>query len=344
MTCFHYPNCNCRLTFHPKIQSMDDHHHHLQSLTITSLTLIGFILLLKRITTLLNWIWIMFFRHPKNLLDYGAWAVITGPTDGIGRAIAFELASKGLNLVLVGRNPSKLTTTAGEITSRFGTETKIVVVDFAAIRGAEILEAVTKGIEGLDVGILFNNAGICYPFAKFFDEVDPTVVESVLRVNMEAPTWVIRAVVPAMLRKGKGAVVNIGSGSSVVVPSYPLVTVYAATKARYLAMLSRSLSLEYKQYGIDIQCQIPLVVATKMTKMRKSNIIVPSTTEYAKASLRFVGYEEICCPYWSHYLQWTLLNILPDAFVNWLTFRYLFQQRARAIAKAMARSSSAIGL
>ncbi|CAN1152976.1 Very-long-chain 3-oxoacyl-CoA reductase 1 [Linum perenne] len=329
--------------FHPKIQSMDDHHHHLQSLTITSLTLIGFILLLKRITTLLNWIWIMFFRHPKNLLDYGSWAVITGPTDGIGRAIAFELASKGLNLVLVGRNPSKLTTTAGEITSRFGTETKTVVVDFAAIRGPEILEAVTKGIEGLDVGILFNNAGICYPFAKFFDEVDPTVVESVLRVNMEAPTWVIRAVVPAMLRKGKGAVVNIGSGSSVVVPSYPLVTVYAATKA-YLAMLSRSLSLEYKQYGIDIQCQIPLVVATKMTKMRKSNVIVPSTTEYAKASLRFVGYEEICCPYWSHYLQWTLLNILPDAFVNWLTFRYLFQQRARAIAKAMARSSSAIGL
>ncbi|CAN0896342.1 Very-long-chain 3-oxoacyl-CoA reductase 1 [Linum grandiflorum] len=318
-----------------------DHHDHLQSLTITSLTLVGFILILKRIITLLNWIRVMLFRHPKNLIDYGPWAVITGPTDGIGKALAFELASKGLNLVLVGRSPSKLRTTANEITSRFGTETKTVVVDFSEMRGDEIYEAVAKGIEGLDVGILFNNAGVCYPFANFFDEVGSDVVESLLRVNVEAATWVVKAVVPAMVRKRKGAVVNIGSGSSTVVPSYPLVTVYAATKA-YLAMLSRSLSLEYKQYGIDIQCQIPLMVATKMTKMRKSNVLVPSATEYAKASLRFVGYETVCCPYWCHYLQWTLLNHLPDALVNRLIFRYLFRQWKMARAKAKARSSNPV--
>ncbi|CAN0896344.1 Very-long-chain 3-oxoacyl-CoA reductase 1 [Linum grandiflorum] len=206
-------------------------NHYLQNLTITSLTLVGFILVLKRIITLLNWIRLMFFRHPKNLLDYGQWAVITGPTEGIGKAMAFELASKGLNLVLVGRSPSKLRTTGDEITSRFGTETKTIVVDFAVMRGYQISEAVAKGIEGLDVGILFNNAGVSYPFAEFFDEVGSEVVERLLRVNAEAATWVVKAVVPAMLSKRKGAVVNIGSGSSVVVPSYPLVTVYAATKA-----------------------------------------------------------------------------------------------------------------
>ncbi|CAN0896343.1 Very-long-chain 3-oxoacyl-CoA reductase 1 [Linum grandiflorum] len=313
-------------------------NHYLQNLTITSLTLVGFILVLKRIITLLNWIRLMFFRHPKNLLDYGQWAVITGPTEGIGKAMAFELASKGLNLVLVGRSPSKLRTTGDEITSRFGTETKTIVVDFAVMRGYQISEAVAKGIEGLDVGILFNNAGVSYPFAEFFDEVGSEVVERLLRVNAEAATWVVKAVVPAMLSKRKGAVVNIGSGSSVVVPSYPLVTVYAATKA-YLAMLSKSLSLEYKEYGIDIQCQIPLLVATRMTKMRKSNVLVPSATEYAKASLRFVGYEAMCCPHWSHYLQWTLLNHLPDALVNWLTFRYMLRRRKRGLA---TRSSSSV--
>jgi 17beta-estradiol 17-dehydrogenase / very-long-chain 3-oxoacyl-CoA reductase len=46
----------------------------------------------------------MFLRPPKNLKEYGSWAIITGSTDGIGKALAFELASKGLNLVLVGRS------------------------------------------------------------------------------------------------------------------------------------------------------------------------------------------------------------------------------------------------
>ena len=117
----------------------------------------------------------MFLRPPKNLKEYGSWAIITGSTDGIGKALAFELASKGLNLVLVGRNPSKLEATSNEIRARFGdqqVDIKNVVADFATWSGPEISKAIEGGIKELDVGVLINNAGVSYPNARFFHEVD----------------------------------------------------------------------------------------------------------------------------------------------------------------------------
>ena len=73
---------------------------------------IGFITVFKALVSLIRWAWIAFLRPPKNLKEYGSWAVVTGSTDGIGMALAFELASKGLHLILVGRNPTKLKVTS----------------------------------------------------------------------------------------------------------------------------------------------------------------------------------------------------------------------------------------
>ncbi|RZB73257.1 Very-long-chain 3-oxoacyl-CoA reductase 1 [Glycine soja] len=67
-----------------------------------------------------------------------------------------------------------------------------------------------------------------------------------------------------MIKKKKGAIVNIGSGSTVVLPSYPLVTLYAATKA-YLAMFSRCISLKYQHQGIDIQCQVLCCLSSSLS-------------------------------------------------------------------------------
>ncbi|KAG4995548.1 hypothetical protein JHK84_032517 [Glycine max] len=76
----------------------------------------------------------MFLRTPKNLIkEYGSWAMITGFTDGIGKAMAFELASKGLNLLLVGRNPLKLEATSKEIRDGHDVEVKFVVIDMQKV-------------------------------------------------------------------------------------------------------------------------------------------------------------------------------------------------------------------
>lgn len=206
-----------------------------QTVFLVAASCLGFISLCKQIFSFFRWVWVMFLRPPKNLKkEYGSWAVITGSTDGIGKALAFELASKGLSLVLVGRNPSKLEATSNEIRARFGdlkVDIKNVVVDLEKWSGQEISKAIEGVIEELDVGILINNAGVSYPNARYFHEVDRNMMESLIKVNSEAATWVTRAVLPAMLKKKKGAILNMGSGSVAVLPSFPLFAIYASTKA-----------------------------------------------------------------------------------------------------------------
>jgi 17beta-estradiol 17-dehydrogenase / very-long-chain 3-oxoacyl-CoA reductase len=204
----------------------------LQDLILIAATSLGLLSVCKAFINFLGWVWVMFFRPPKNLKEYGSWAVVTGSTDGIGKALAFELGSKGLNLVLVGRSPPKLEATSKEIHEKYGgkVETKSIVIDFAkASSGEEISQMIEGGIRGLDVGVLINNAGMAYPNVMFFHEVELELIESLVKVNIDAATWVTRSVLPGMLKKKKGAIINIGSATSTF--SYPLGAVYAATKA-----------------------------------------------------------------------------------------------------------------
>ena len=149
----------------------------LENFAITGASALGLITLLKWLISFIGWVWKMFLRPPKNLKEYGSWAMITGPTAGIGKALAFEVASKGLNLVLVGRNPSKLEETSREIQDKFNkvghdhrVQVKNVVLDFAKSSGKEIADVIGKETEGLDVGVVINNAGLSYPYPRFFDE------------------------------------------------------------------------------------------------------------------------------------------------------------------------------
>ncbi|KAJ1392878.1 Short-chain dehydrogenase/reductase SDR [Sesbania bispinosa] len=299
---------------------------------LVATTTLGFISVCKTLIHFLKWVWVMFLRPPKQLKQYGSWAIITGSTDGIGKALAFEFASKGLNLLLVGRNPLKLESTSKEIRERHEhVKVKFVVIDMQKVDGEEITKRVEEAIDGLDVGILVNSAGLAYPYARFFHEVDSELMDAIIKVNVEGTTWITKAVLPSMIKKKKGAIINIGSGSTVVLPSYPLVTLYAATKA-YLAMFSTSISLEYKHQGIDIQCQVPLFVSTKMAKMRAS-LFVPTPDMYSKTCTRWIGYEKLVVPYFLHSLQWFLIRAIPDAFVDSYMLRYFLYWRKRGLIK-----------
>uniref|UniRef100_A0A7N0TF24 Uncharacterized protein n=1 Tax=Kalanchoe fedtschenkoi TaxID=63787 RepID=A0A7N0TF24_KALFE len=295
-------------------QCILDHFKH-QPLWLLALFSLGAISVLKSSLALLNWIYVSFLRPSKNLKKYGSWALITGPTDGIGKAFAFELAKKGLNLILVGRNPEKLKEVSDAIQAKFGkVQIKNVVMDFSGDLD-EGIRKIKEAIEGLDVGVLINNVGVSYPYARYFHEVDEDLLRNLIKVNVEGTTKVTQAVLPGMLARKKGAIVNIGSGAANVIPSDPLYAVYAATKA-YIDQFSKSIHVEYKKSGIDVQCQVPLYVATKMASIRKSSFFVPSTTGYARAALRAIGYEPRSTPYWPHSVLWALANTLPDSAID----------------------------
>uniref|UniRef100_A0A804LKF5 Very-long-chain 3-oxoacyl-CoA reductase 1 n=1 Tax=Zea mays TaxID=4577 RepID=A0A804LKF5_MAIZE len=325
-----------------------------------ALVAVGMYTALRSAATFLAWLHRAFLRPGRDLAGrYGTWAVVTGATDGIGRAVALELARAGLHLVLVGRSPDKLARVAKELAAAApACKVRSVAFDLAVTGDAARrgVARVAAAVEGRDVGVLVNNAGATYPCAAYFHEVEGPVWEAVLRVNVEAATRITRALLPAMAARGRGAVVNVGSGSSVVVPAFPLYAVYAASKA-YVDQFSRSLSVEYKQYGVDVQCQvyillpsnsrrssvvinqgfylvafkhpvpmvglavavlvqIPLYVATKMSPVKGASPFIPSPEEYARAALRCVGYEARCVPYWRHSVQWFLASLAPDAALN----------------------------
>ncbi|KAF3488716.1 hypothetical protein F2Q69_00054163 [Brassica cretica] len=91
---------------------------------------IGFLSLVRLFFPLLKWFITRFLlTNPKRLKRYGSWAMVTGATDGIGRAFAHELAKHGLNLILVSRNPSKLASVSDDFRQEFP-QIKIKIIPF----------------------------------------------------------------------------------------------------------------------------------------------------------------------------------------------------------------------
>lgn len=79
--------------------------------------------------------------------------------------------------------------------------------------------------------MLVNNVGMSYPYARYFHEVDDKLLADLIQINVEGTTKVTQAVLPNMLKRKRGAIVNIGSGAAIIIPSDPLYSVYAAAKA-----------------------------------------------------------------------------------------------------------------
>ncbi|XP_059436109.1 very-long-chain 3-oxoacyl-CoA reductase 1-like [Corylus avellana] len=146
----------------------------------------GSLLALKFAIAFFKWVFINFLIPAKNLKKYKFWALVTEPTNGIGKGFTFQLARKGNNLILVGRNPDKLKDVSDLIQAKYGkTQIKTVVVDFAGDL-FECVRRVNEAIEGLDVGVVINNVGMSYPYARYFHEVDEELLKNLIKINVEA--------------------------------------------------------------------------------------------------------------------------------------------------------------
>ncbi|KAL3133117.1 hypothetical protein ABBQ38_007016 [Trebouxia sp. C0009 RCD-2024] len=278
-------------------------------------TFIGLVVILRFCITLIRAVWVYFLRPSKNLKKLGSWAVVTGATDGIGRAWCDVLAQKGLNVLLISRTEAKLAAASQEVASKSNVQTKYTVVDFAHADEAT-WKRTAAVMASLDVGVLINNVGLSYDHPEYLEQLSEQQIRDMVEVNVTSVNQMTLIALPAMKDHKKGVIVNIGSAAGSVVPASPLTSVYAGTKA-YVDMFTKSMQVELAASGVIMQNMAPLFVATKMSKIRKSRLDAPSATQWARAAVRHIGYETTCSPYWFHAFQWYCMARGPTSLLNY---------------------------
>ncbi|XP_035687444.1 very-long-chain 3-oxoacyl-CoA reductase-B-like [Branchiostoma floridae] len=244
----------------------------------------------------------------------GKWAVVTGASDGIGKAYAEQLAARGMNIVLISRSEGKLKAVAAGIESKAGVQTKIVVADFGS---TEIYDNIKQELEGLDIACLVNNVGTASPtYPDFFLNVEDKLNDLMVNVNVMSVIKMTSIVLPGMVQRKKGVVINISSTSGAV--PFPLLTTYAGTEA-FVTHFSRSLAIEYKKKGIIVQTVTPGTVSTNMSSNQPVNAMIPNPGSFVRSALKTVGLVGVTCGYFAHSFQLWIVGLFPqEMFATWV--------------------------
>lgn len=175
---------------------------------------------------------------------YGPWAVIAGGSEGVGAALARQLADAGINLVLLARKPGPLAEIAADVAAR-GVEVRAVQQDLLE---PDALDRVREVTDGLDVGLFIYNAGSNTYRGEFVDS-DPAGVQGVLDLNITAPLAFARHYGTRLKQRGRGGLMLLGSVGGFV--GYGNIAVYAAAKA-FLRIFTEGLWVELQPHGVDV--------------------------------------------------------------------------------------------
>jgi uncharacterized protein len=177
-------------------------------------------------------------------------ALITGASAGIGRAFAERLAARGHDLIVVGRDATRLDALAGEFGARYGASVEVFPADLS--RDDEITRLVRRVSAGPALAVLVNNAG--FGTRGRLVETPPEPQAAMLHLHALAPMRVTQAALPAMVARGAGAVVNVSSVASFIFSAGNVN--YCATKA-YLTVFSEGLAAELAGTGVRVQALCP---------------------------------------------------------------------------------------
>lgn len=219
---------------------------------------------------------------------YGKWAVVTGATDGIGQCMAKELARRGMSIIVVARNEEKLARTKAMLEQEPNVgEVETVKIDLSDSSEENFARIRTQiDPDNRDIGLLINNAGSFPDRYARFNRFTMDEIKSIVDLNILATLHLTRMIMPGMLERGKGLLVNVSSIMGEM-PS-PYFNVYGATKS-FVDAFTRQLQMEYGSHPIDIVLIQPGPVSTKQlkatSKVSEPFFLVPSPEDFAKTSI-----------------------------------------------------------
>ncbi|KAJ3508039.1 hypothetical protein NLJ89_g5970 [Agrocybe chaxingu] len=270
----------------------------------------------------------------------GAWAVITGATDGIGKEFALQLAKAGFNTLLVARNQDLLSETAAEIESKYKVQTATHSIDFAKADANEYA-SFSSSVEGRDIGVLVNNVGKSHAMPVYFIDTPKDEVKDIVSINVNATLRVTYAILPGMVQRKRGLILNIGSFAGSV--ASPMLATYSGTKA-FLSTFSDALGEEVKKDNIVVEHVNTYFVVSKLSKIRKASVMIPNAAPFVRSVLSKIGLacgadysgrSNTSTPFWSHGLLDYLITFVavPSLFISY-THRLHKSIRKRALKKA----------
>jgi len=177
-------------------------------------------------------------------------ALVTGASSGIGAAYARRLAASGYDLILVARREARLQALAEEVHREYAVQAEVLAADLSTEAGVARVEARLNG--GAAIDFLVNSAG--YDVYGNFAEIPIEQILGLIQVQTLAAVRFCRAVLPGMIERRHGAIVNVSSISAFT--PKPKDTTYGATKA-YLAQFSEALASELALTGVRVQALCP---------------------------------------------------------------------------------------
>nr|XP_002130269.1 inactive hydroxysteroid dehydrogenase-like protein 1 [Ciona intestinalis] len=275
-----------------------------------------------------------YWRKRNFVKEYGRWAVVTGCSSGIGKQFMHKLAEHGLNIILVSRNKDCLEEEAKFIETAYGVQTLLVVQDLENLT-PEITQKIQDRINELDIGILINNAGL-HESPKSFTEVEISSLHAMVQVNMNAVVAMTAAVLPGMLSRQRGLIVNMSSGGGMF--PVPLISLYSSTKA-FVDHFSQALHYEVASKNIHVQSLTPMYISTRMTDysttINSNKFFTPSVETYVKHALPTLGRFRSNTGYFPHTIQCYFAMLCPRFLVVKFSHRMQLnlQKEAASIQK-----------
>ena len=183
-----------------------------------------------------------------------ATALVTGASAGLGEEFAWQLATAGHDLVVVARSRDRLSELAEVVTSATGVAVEVLVADLSTPDGREAV-ATRLADAGKPVSLLVNNAG--FGMGKFFTETTWEEEQAMLEVLVTAPARLTHAVLPGMIDRGHGAILNVSS-----IAAHLANSTYAAHK-RWILDFTEALAAQLRGTGVTATAVVPGLTRTE---------------------------------------------------------------------------------
>ncbi|EMC96926.1 hypothetical protein BAUCODRAFT_147123 [Baudoinia panamericana UAMH 10762] len=255
-------------------------------------------------------------RYKRDADSDGVWALITGSSDGIGKGFAEEFCQRGFNVILHGRNETKLNNLRTTLLAQYpGRQIRILVFDVSHdLNDPTKLPTAIAALKDLKIRILVNNVAalpLGRPMWIPYQTWQDTTTRATIDANVTFCCDITRLLLPQLIANQPGLIITVGSGASEV--PVPYTAVYSGCKS-FNMVFSRSLAAEMKAEGHDVEVLgvVSGLVSTAM-EPRPVTLFCPTSRTFARSVLDKVGCgRSIIWPYLPHLINFGPVVAMPE--------------------------------